>query len=69
MSVEMQDGDRLLTFEELHRRVPYTRQHVGRLEKVGQFPKRVRMGLGRVGWSAKEVSDWIEEKKAQRFAA
>jgi prophage regulatory protein len=65
----LENEDRILTFEELRQRVPYTRQHIGRLERIGAFPKRVRLGLGRVGWSAHEVSRWIEDKKAERHAA
>jgi len=41
------------------RGVPYTRQHLGRLEAAGRFPERVQLGEGRVGWIESEVDDWI----------
>ena len=37
------------------KRYPYTRQHIARLEKAGKFPKRVRLGPGRVAWVDEEL--------------
>jgi prophage regulatory protein len=42
--------------------VPYTGQHISRLEKDGKFPKRLQLGPGRVGWLAHEVEAWITER-------
>jgi prophage regulatory protein len=39
--------------------VPYSPQHILRLEKRGQFPRRVRVGANRVAWLASEVEAWI----------
>jgi prophage regulatory protein len=44
------------------RGVPYTRQHLSRLEAAGRFPKRVQLGEGRVGWLEGEVDDWIRSR-------
>jgi len=33
-----------------------------RLEKAGQFPARVRLSVGRVGWLLSEVQDWIANR-------
>ncbi|TEU28526.1 helix-turn-helix transcriptional regulator [Alkanindiges illinoisensis] len=30
------------------------------------FPKQVELTVGRVGWVAKEISDWIDSKVAAR---
>lgn len=49
--------------------VPYTFQHIARLEAAGQFPKRVRLGACRVAWVAEEVQAWIDERVANRDAA
>lgn len=46
--------------------VPYSFAHIARLEKVEQFPKRVKLGLCRVAWVAEEVEAWIEERVANR---
>ena len=48
----------------LKRLVPYSRSHVDRLEKAGQFPKRIKIGPGRIVWSSREVLDWIESKRS-----
>jgi prophage regulatory protein len=49
--------------------VPYTFQHIARLEAAGQFPKRVRLGACRVAWVAEEVQAWIDERVANRDTA
>ena len=52
---------RFLSWKQLKDLVPYTRQHIGRLETQGRFPKRVRLGngpRGRVAWIEEEVLDW-----------
>lgn len=46
--------------------VPYSASHLWRLERAGQFPKRVRLGGNRVAWLQSEVSAWVESKLASR---
>ncbi|KNG94645.1 phage transcriptional regulator AlpA [Pseudaestuariivita atlantica] len=50
---------RILSKRELKELVLYSPQHVARLEKAGQFPKRVQLGPNRVGWIEDEVLDWL----------
>ena len=57
---------RLLSFKQVREKVLYSRAHIDRLEKAGTFPKRVRLGQGRVGWVEQEVDDWIAEKMRNR---
>jgi prophage regulatory protein len=54
--------DRILTFAELKERIPFTRQHIGRLEAAGQFPKRVQLGECSVGWLESQVAEWIRSR-------
>lgn len=35
-----------------------------RLEQEGQFPRRVLLSKGAVGWRASEVEAWIAERQA-----
>ena len=49
--------------------IPYCFQQIARLEKAGQFPKRIKLGQCRVAWCYKEVSEWIAERIARRDAA
>jgi predicted DNA-binding transcriptional regulator AlpA len=37
---------------------------VWRLEKKGEFPKRVRLSSGAVGWRMSEVMAWLESRQA-----
>ena len=50
---------RIITKRELRQIVPYTPQHILRLEKQGKFPKRIRLGERRVGWLLSDVERWI----------
>ena len=40
-----------------------------RLEKKGDFPKRLRLGGNSCGWLESEVNKWIEGRLADRHAA
>ena len=46
--------------------VPYSASHIWRLERSGEFPKRIRLGGNRVAWLQSEVESWIEDKIASR---
>lgn len=37
-----------------------------RMERVGTFPKRYKIGVSAVGWSETEVLAWLEARKAER---
>lgn len=52
---------RNLSKRQLKELVLYSSQHVARLEKAGQFPKRIQLGPNRVGWVEAEVLDWLEQ--------
>jgi prophage regulatory protein len=57
---------RLLSKRQVKEMVLYSPQHIARLEKAGQFPKRVQLGANRVGWVEREVLDWLEVRLARR---
>ena len=48
--------------KELRRLVPYSMQHILRLEKHNGFPRRVPIGINRVAWVRSEVMAWIEQR-------
>ena len=56
----------LIAWPELESLIPYTRQHILRLEKEGKFPKRVRVGEARIAWVREEVEHWIADRIAAR---
>ena len=53
---------RILSKGDLKELVLYSPQHIARLEKSGDFPKRVQLGANRVGWVEAEVLEWLEER-------
>lgn len=57
---------RILSKRQLTELVLYSPQHIARLEKAGQFPKRVQLGACRVGWVEEEVMDWLRQRIARR---
>ena len=59
---------RIISKRELLELVSAAYSTIGRWEKVGLFPKRVKLGPNRVGWVLTEVLEWIEQKKKSRAA-
>lgn len=59
---------RILSKRQVTELVLYSPQHIARLEKAGQFPKRVQLGSNRVGWVEAEVLEWLEARLALRDA-
>jgi len=57
---------RILSKRDVRALVLYSPQHIARLEKVGQFPRRVRLGPNRVGWVEDEVLDWLQQRINRR---
>ncbi len=60
------DVDRIISAKERRTMIPYSDMHIWRLEQDGRFPKRIRLGKGRVGWSLHEIEEWIAARKAER---
>lgn len=67
MSAQIFDlrGLRIITKKELRALVPYTPQHIHRLEKAGRFPRRLQLGPNRVGWRLTDIERWINERVAE----
>ena len=57
---------RLVDWKVLKTMIPYSRQHIARLEADGRFPKRVQLGQCRVAWLLSEVEAWMEARVANR---
>lgn len=56
---------RIVTKKELRLLVPYTPQHILKLEKQGRFPRRIQIGPRRVGWRLSDIEAWIAERAAE----
>jgi prophage regulatory protein len=48
--------------------IRYSAVHLARLEKNSEFPKRIKVGLNRIGWIESEIDQWIEQRVAERDA-
>jgi len=59
---------RILSKRQVKELVLYSPQHIARLKKAGQFPKRVQLGPNRVGWVEDEILEWLKERLARREA-
>jgi prophage regulatory protein len=61
---------RIITQKQLRALVPYTPQHILRLEKAGRFPRRIRLGQNRVGWRLIDIEEWLKARlPAQVYCA
>jgi len=59
---------RIVTRRELRQIIPFSPQHILRLEKRNLFPKRIRIGARRVGWYLSEVEAWLADRRQQTAA-
>lgn len=57
---------RIITRKELANRVPYSTVQIWRLEKTGNFPRRIKLGPNRVGWVEDEIEAWLRKRLADR---
>jgi predicted DNA-binding transcriptional regulator AlpA len=72
VTVQQMPLERIIRWTELSHFVPYSAMHVRRLEKLGLFPRRIKLGVGKraaVGWSFSEVMKWISDRMAAREGA
>ena len=59
-------AEKLLMLSQVREIVPYSASHIWRLERSGQFPRRIRLGGNRVAWLQSEVNSWVDGKIALR---
>ena len=56
---------KLLSKKQVLKLVPYSPQHIRRLEDQNRFPKRIKLGNGgrtaKAFWVEQEVQDWIQD--------
>ncbi len=57
----------ILRTSKLQTYVGLSRTTIWRLEKSGQFPKRVRLGQNSVGWLKGDVDTWLESRKGVKL--
>jgi len=57
-----------VTKKQVREMTTYSFAHIDRLEKAGLFPKRVRLGQGRVAWVKGEIEEWVVDRISERDA-
>lgn len=59
---------RLLSMDELKTvGVSFSRPHLFRLIKSGDFPKPAKIGKNRNAWSSEEIDKWIDDRLKERY--
>ena len=58
--------DRIIGHSELFDMVGLSKSHIARMERNGAFPERIKLGKRKVGWSLKEIQEWVEVRKKTR---
>jgi prophage regulatory protein len=45
--------------------IPWSKMHLDRKEKAGEFPKRVKLSANSVAWIEAEVDEWAQQRIAE----
>jgi prophage regulatory protein len=54
---------RALSHKAVLERVPLSRTTLWRMERAGQFPKRIQLSPNRVAWLEADIDAWFEERQ------
>lgn len=57
------DVDRLIRRKQLLGLIGLSYTTQWRMERAGQFPARVKLGTGSVGWHLAEVEEWVRSRE------
>lgn len=58
--------ERLLKLPEVIQMTGVSKSAILRKEKVGEFPKRIKLGPRSVAWSETEINAWVQAIKTAR---
>jgi prophage regulatory protein len=62
-------ADRIVLWPEVHTLVGLSRTTIWRMERTGQFPRRVLLSARAVGWQKSELEAWLSKRLAARDGA
>ena len=57
-----ENNDRILRWKELKAEIGLSRTTVWRLEQQSEFPKKIQLSPGCVGWRKSEIETWKLER-------
>ena len=55
--------DEYITWKDLRKVIPFSRQYIYELERLGKFPRRIKFGERRVAWLKKAIAEWVASKR------
>jgi prophage regulatory protein len=58
--------ERVIRKPELFNKIPLSDATIWRRERLGDFPKRIKLGANSVGWFENEIDEWLAKKAADR---
>ncbi|MER9209181.1 AlpA family phage regulatory protein [Mesorhizobium sp. M0771] len=56
-------GTRILSLAGVRELIPLSRSQIFRLERAGQFPSRIRIGMRRIGWFDSDIEEWLDGRR------
>ena len=66
MTDKRHDPNTFILAQELTGLVPFSPNHLRRLEAQGDFPRRIRIGANRIAWLRDEVEQWLAARVEAR---
>ena len=66
MTDQRHESDTFILAQELTGLVPFSPNHLRRLEAQGDFPSRIRIGANRIAWLRDEVEQWLAVRMEAR---
>ena len=64
--LESRPAERLIRLPEILQRTGLSKRTIYRLEGIGRFPSRRKLGLRAVGWPESQVSAWMADPSTWR---
>ena len=61
-------SDMLLLLPEVCQAARLSSASIYRLEGLGRFPRRIKIGIKRVAWRKDEIEAWLAQRSAERNA-
>jgi prophage regulatory protein len=62
----MKTERRIIRKPELFSKIGLSDATIWREEKMGRFPRRIKIGSGSVGWFSDEIEEWLQAKAEAR---
>jgi prophage regulatory protein len=66
MTDQRHDPSTFILAQEMTGLVPFSPNHLRRLEAQGDFPRRIRIGANRIAWLRDEVEQWLADRVEAR---